>query len=255
MRNAMWVVGGITGIGRIPMLGAVKMSQEGDIGDEHWDNVVALLHFDGDLTDETGRSWTLGSASKINSSTPIFGSGSLETTGLGDGVYTSNPISDTSTPFTVETYVEIIDLPPPQNGYGATDWMAFWSQNENSDNGEYGLWMQGDLFILDLRTSGGGVNGVTLPTPLVINKRYHLAHTFDGTTHRAFLDGVLLVSVNHSNGWPNTSQPFRIGQMYVPSYNQYRSGGYCLYDSFRITKGVARYTTNFTPPDAPFPSY
>ena len=28
MRNAMWVGGGITGIGKIPMLGAVKMSQD-----------------------------------------------------------------------------------------------------------------------------------------------------------------------------------------------------------------------------------
>ena len=28
MRNVMWVGGGITGIGKIPMLGAVKMSQD-----------------------------------------------------------------------------------------------------------------------------------------------------------------------------------------------------------------------------------
>lgn len=239
----------------IPGVMAGQMRVAGSAAvDPYWASVVALLHFDGDLTDETGRSWTLGSASKINSSTPIFGSGSLETTGLGDGAYTSNPISDTSTPFTIETYVEILVLPPPKNSYGATDWMAFWSQNQSSGNGEYGLWVQGDLFILDLRASGGGANGVTLPTPLVINKLYHLAHTFDGTTHRAFLDGVLLVSVNHSNGWPNTDQPFRIGQMYSPSYGQYRSGGYCLYDEFRITKGVARYTENFTPPTEPFPN-
>ena len=28
MRNAMWIGGGITGIGEIPILGAVKMSQD-----------------------------------------------------------------------------------------------------------------------------------------------------------------------------------------------------------------------------------
>ena len=41
--------------------GIEKVSQEVEIltrVDEHWDKVVALLHFNNDLTDETGRTWT-----------------------------------------------------------------------------------------------------------------------------------------------------------------------------------------------------
>lgn len=43
---------------------------------------------------------------------------------------------------------------------------------------------------------------------------------------------------------------FGIGSIYNTSSN-FNFNGYI--DDFRVTKGVARYTTNFTPPTAPFP--
>lgn len=234
-----------------------KVSQEVEISagsDPHWDNVVALLHFNGDLTDETGRSWTLGSASKINSSTPIFGSGSLETTGLGGGCYTANPIGDASAKFTIETFINVLAWPPPANGYGATDWMAVWGQTNSSGAGEFGLWFQGGSIMLDLR---GGVGGLIFSHPWtpIVGTIYHIAHTYDGGKHRVFINGSKTIEVTQGFGWKNTSEPFRIGQMLNPVGPAYRAGGYCLYDSFRITKGVARYTENFTPPDSPFLNY
>ena len=77
----------------------------------------------------------------------------------------------------------------------------------------------------------------------------HLAASRGGGTVRLFIDGVVVSSgvlpVNLSDaatliGYRNAS------------YNGYLNG---YIDDLRITKGVARYTANFTPPTAAFPNF
>ena len=72
--------------------------------------------------------------------------------------------------------------------------------------------------------------------------------TREGGAIKLFLDGVQRVTLSSANvfdlsgGWVGVS-----GQGAAYSFDGYIA-------ELRVTKGVARYTTNFTPPTAPFPT-
>lgn len=227
--------------------------------DPHWDKVVSLLRFDGGYTDETGRAWSAGAPSSIDSVNPIFGTGSLYQNGTGDGVYTPNPIGDPSSRFTIEGFCRLDALPPAYASAPAYRRSTLYGNCTNTHNGDCGLLIEHTPLparvILDLRGGNAGFyyyseKEFTIP----FGEVFHFAHTFDGAYHRVFINGSLYISVARSVGLPNASEPFRVGQSLVPSYSGYRSGSIGAFDEFRITKGVARYTENFTPPDKPFPN-
>lgn len=111
-----------------------------------------------------------------------------------------------------------------------------------------------NLFVQG-RTVGFDIGGYTGTPPttdsgsLVMQDGvwHHLAWTYDGTTLRGFLDGELRKSLVFSIP-VTTSRPCRIGRD-IAGNNDW--SGY--FDEIRITKGVCRYTTSFTPPTEPFP--
>lgn len=87
---------------------------------------------------------------------------------------------------------------------------------------------------------------------VVAGQWYHLATTWDGsTTYRMFKDGNQIASATSSTAPSTAAETLRIGNW--RSGSAYDTNGYI--DDFRITKGVARYTANFTPPTAAFPDY
>lgn len=91
--------------------------------------------------------------------------------------------------------------------------------------------------------------GFTATTALPLNEWAHVAFVRNGNQILGFRDGVLLGSV--SLGGLNLASP-----MYTPTIGATRTGSqpYTGYlDDIRITKGHARYTAAFTPPDAPSP--
>ena len=82
-------------------------------------------------------------------------------------------------------------------------------------------------------------------TAVTLNTWNHLAWTRQGSTCRAFVNGIL-------QGSGNQSDAFSIGVIGATSSGAGQAvNGYI--DDLRITKGIARYTANFTPPTAPFP--
>lgn len=222
--------------------------------DPHWDKVVALLHFDGGLVDETGRVWTLTGGATTTPSDPIYGTGSLLCNGLTDSASTPNPIGSTTDPFTIETAFVLTDLLGPINSAGQRR-TALWGQPNNSGAGEYGLRVLDGLLALDLRggTASHGTHYAE-PIALEVGTKYHVAHSFDGAHHRIYLDGKKVIEVELSIGWKNTTQNFSLGMLYVPDYSSTRNGSFAKFDELRITKGIARYTENFDPPTAPFPN-
>ena len=111
---------------------------------------------------------------------------------------------------------------------------------------------------------GGGVSGGLLDGKLVAvvnnnfigsnvavltpNTWFHVALTRASGTARLFFNGNVHASIANTSNL--TGSNLVVGGIYNTSF---------LYDGYiddlRITKGVARYTANFTPPTAPFPDF
>jgi hypothetical protein len=76
------------------------------------------------------------------------------------------------------------------------------------------------------------------------NTWYHFAFSRSGSTGRLFVNGQQALSFS-------TSVNATGGLWWIGGITNNHWQGYM--DDFRLTKGVARYTSNFTPPTAPFP--
>jgi hypothetical protein len=79
---------------------------------------------------------------------------------------------------------------------------------------------------------------------------YHIAVTSSSNVGRIFIDGSLQGATFDNSGTVNSTQTLQIGRTHTSTLD---FNGYI--DDLRITKGVARYTANFTPPTAPFPDF
>jgi hypothetical protein len=107
----------------------------------------------------------------------------------------------------------------------------------------YWMWNQ-NIAVL----SPVSISTSTLPA---INQWHHYAASYDGTNTKLFINGTQIGS-NNSNIYiaPSAANRVRVGASPVDA-GLISLNGYI--DDFRITKGVARYTANFTPPTAAFP--
>ena len=83
----------------------------------------------------------------------------------------------------------------------------------------------------------------------VANQWMHVAVARAGTSTRMFIDGNQVGSTYSDSANYNQAHTHTLGNAYnwsAPTIN-------CYYDEWRITVGVARYTSNFTAPVAAFP--
>ena len=81
---------------------------------------------------------------------------------------------------------------------------------------------------------------------LSVNEWAHVAASFDGVTLRLFINGTQCASTSIFNGTPtNGSGPFYVGRDRDTDTTRDWQG---YIDDLRITKGLARYTADFTPP-------
>jgi hypothetical protein len=84
-------------------------------------------------------------------------------------------------------------------------------------------------------------------SPIVFNTWNHVAVNREGSTSRFFLNGVLLGTVADTNSYT--------GDLVIGGYAPLGEFLFGYIDDFRVTQGVARYTSNFTPPTAAFPEH
>lgn len=108
--------------------------------------------------------------------------------------------------------------------------------------------------VLDVSIGGsGGSFGGSGSTQVPLNAFSHVAATYDATssTLRTFLRGVVeKTSVKGAGTFTSPSSAPRLGR--------YVNGAFPFVgniDEIRITRGVARYTANFTPPVRAFPDF
>jgi hypothetical protein len=95
-------------------------------------------------------------------------------------------------------------------------------------------------------------NGTVYASTTVMpqNQWCHLAYVYSGSTLTIYLNGTSIRTSTVTIA-DSTSQPLNIG-----NYSGDLSMGHIGYiDDLRITKGIARYTSNFTPPTVALPTF
>jgi hypothetical protein len=183
---------------------------------------------------------TVGNA-QISTAQSKFGGGSMYFDGTGD--YLSSPNTPNirlgSGNFTIEFWVYFNATVVAQylimcGNSGATTGF-YWGTN-----GSNGRW---ELYI------GSTAQTLQAASPPSTGQWYHAALVRNGSTLTLYNNGTSVASATKSSWTDETTNPLLIGSYLGSSY--YLNG---YIDDLRITKGYARYTANFTPPSAPFPT-
>ena len=210
--------------------------------DPVFNNVSLLLHGDGangstTITDSSGSPKTVTAVdnAQISTAQSKFGGSSILFDGTGDRLTTpsNNAFAFGTGDFTVEawayeiarlTYPTIIEI----GSHLAATGIIFLTNNGGNLAGIY----SGSFFAMTATGSLAAWN--------------HYAWVRSGNSIQTFVNGVGGGAASFTNNLTNATS-ITIGGI---------GGGYDLngyIDDLRITKGVARYTSNFTPPTAPFP--
>ena len=208
--------------------------------------VVLLLHFDGadgatSFTDFSPSHHTITPAgtAQVDTAQSKFGGASLLLDGSGD----------------------YLTVPDHANwDYGTGDFtIDYWVRFNSVSNDQAMVASQignGGMGIL-IRFGSAGASGVSVFinsteytftwTPST-NTWYHVALTRSGTNLRAFIDGTQV-------GTTQTNSTDITGSTAVFTVGARNGGGNALngwLEELRVSKGIARWTTNFTPPTAPY---
>ena len=221
-------------------------------GDPYWNNVVALLHMDGadgstTFTDEKGHTFTAVGNAQLDTAQFKFGTASLLCDGSGDGITTSDSADweFAGGDFTVEAWLRFNSVADchivsrAADGTGAGSWILFRRLNVLE------FYYTTDGTLSTARRAQGGAWSASAGV------WYHVAASRSGANLRLFIDGVQTGTTFNAGTdvIADTAQPLRLGI----SPDGIKSVNGWIDDS-RITKGVARYTSSFTPPSAPFPN-
>ena len=200
-----------------------------------------LLHFDG----------SDGSTSFTDSSRDHFKGKAISFDGSGDYL----PLADSDDwyidgNFTCDFSVRFNALPTSENQ------MQFFLQtNDNwQDTHYFYILNQSGLYTLRYVVVTGNVTQVylmsTWSTP-VINTWYHLAIVRNGNVFNCYVDGISIGNSTNSVTYANLVNPVTIGAFDNPvGYAGEFLNGWI--DEFRWSKGTARWTSDFCPPNAPY---
>jgi hypothetical protein len=223
------------------------------VGDVYFPNVSLLLPFDGSngatsTSDSSNQNHTVTfNGAQISSAQSKFGGTSLLLDGsndylsIGGAEWNSNLNSGD---FTVEFWIRfdtvgsgeqrIITNYNGNNGWG----VALWSGGGGTDYFD-GYWYDGSWRYMQYNI--GGSSRYTTPS---INTWYHVAFVRNGNDWGLYLNGTAESTRTVSGSIISSS----LGSLEVGRQHQgnYFVDGYM--DDLRITKGLARYTSNFTPP-------
>ena len=209
-------------------------------------NTVSLLHFDGPdgstaIVDETGRAWTAVGAAELDTSQSKFGGSSLLVSG--GYIYTANSPDFylESGDFTLETWHRPSVLGTRKFLCGKGD--------EGAENVRCLMEITASGTFRFATGTAGALVSITGATVLSAGQWAHLAVTKQGATWRIFVNGVKEGEVVNSILLPNLSSPFSLGRCGL--YNGLYASGH--FEEFRVKKGEALYTSDFTPPSGPFP--
>ena len=221
-------------------------------GETNFNKVSLLLPFDGSDTatstsDESDNSHTITFAgtAQLDTAQKKFGTASLLLDGDSDYIQVADHDSfdfDAGN-FTAECWIRFAAL-------GNNTIFSHWA-NGTASSMSYYLTYFNSSGILRLGYYLGGNLDSTYSWSPSTGTWYHIALERSGTTIKVYIDGTSVISVSASTtALRDSEDPFRVGV-----FNDGSTGSTTLewyfnghIDDLRITKGIARYGTNFTPP-------
>jgi hypothetical protein len=217
-------------------------------GDYYWTNVPLYINGE-DLLDHSSspKSIANNGSTAVNTTTKKFGSSSLFFNGSTQYLTVTSPATSIidwySSDYTVEFWVNPSAFGSSSNGnaniVGNVD------PGSSIDYWSFGTLSNGTVKFYYYN---GSQNSVTTTATVSSGVWTHLAMTHNNGTIRIFINGVLSASgTKVSTPQSSNSYPLSIGKVGGSSFNGY-------IDDLRITSGTARYTANFTPPVATFPT-
>lgn len=213
-------------------------------GDPYFANVVALLHFDGvdgstTFTDQTGKTWTPTGSAQLDTAQARYGPSSLLLDGSGDFLTTpsSSDFAYGTGDFTWETSFRLNALGGGNSyiiDHGANGGTLF----VNGTTGRIGYYNATTgigSFLYDPGAGGDVTTGTW----------YDVAVSRVSGTTRLILGGAVIASAADAHSY--AAQAVSIGQ-YGGGGNNFNG----WIDELRLTNGVGRYTSGYTP-TGPFP--
>ena len=190
---------------------------------------------------------TMGNA-QIDTTTKKFGTGSLEFDGNGDylRVRTSPELDLVTGNFTIEFWVYLNSLSSGNRTVLSKDGVS------GSSYAQYALRFNTNGTLTATIGSGNGISynqAFTSTTAFSTATWYHVALVRSGTTVSLYVNGTSEASATQTGTMTTGNKALLIGWEESQPLDHYLDG---YIDDLRITKGVARYTTNFTPPTEQF---
>jgi hypothetical protein len=200
---------------------------------------VSLLHFDGDLTDQSGKVWTANGGATLSTAEREFGGSSLYV-GAGGYEYISTPYTSDfdfgNNDFTIEMWV----YPMAQ----LVSQTYLYSTNRQSIYEGIGIYGAGLTIHGLISTNGSSWLSPSSSTSLVLNQWNHVAFIRSGGNLYIAINGVLGSPVSISGSMiKSASASVFLGGFSTSAWSSFP--GYI--DELRISN-VARWTANFTPP-------
>ena len=218
-------------------------------GDPYFSNVVLLLHGDG----ANGSTVAIDSSTYARTSSRFYSAalavaekkfGTASISIPNNDSYFSYPFAlsfAAGEPITIELWIYNTRTTGTYNLFG-TNYLASTLVGYATSSGatfSVNAWM-------------GGVN-TNFAANIPLNTWVHLAFVRDGSFAGVFVNGVLTGGQSSGAGGAFTPSSFNVG--WAPLGFGYGSGMTGYIDDLRITKGIARYTANFTPPTKAFPDF
>jgi len=212
-------------------------------------------HFDGAdaaaaYTDPIAGAYTFVGNAQLDTAQKKFGTASLLLDGTGD--YVSLPDSADWTfgsgNFTIDVWIRGASVDDSQLICGQSDAVATANTRQsqitvNADNTVIGsVWSN----------TATRMNSTGMTKTLSINTWYHIAMVRNGNTITVYIDGTADSTINVTGiTLQDSSTIFSVGA--IGLYTTDRWNGWI--DEFRISKGIARWESAFTPDTVPYPPY
>lgn len=231
-------------------------------GDPYYNSVKLLLPLDGEnnsttIVDKskTPNAITASGDAIISTAQSKFGGSSLKLNGSSAFVETPyiSQFDPATNDWTFEAFLYCL-------GYNSSSSSTIcgtysWASEGGTNNAG---WQIGLSQTSGLITFGWGNNSwdsvLNTTTALPLNQWKHLALCKYGSVWTFYLDGISIGNATYATSITYPKTKLKIGSNYHSSFgNYYFYNGYV--DDLRLTAGVSRYTSNFTPPAAPFDAF